>query len=99
MSGRRDFFLKTLEASRLSEILEVQSTNAGMHLLLSSRCGLGERELLERAAAEDVRVYGLSEYYSFGGMYDGPGCVIAGYSGMSTEQLTQGIAALERAWL
>lgn len=97
--GRRDFFLKTLEASRLSEILEVQSTNAGMHLLLSSRCGLGERELLERAAAEDVRVYGLSEYYSFGGMYDGPGCVIAGYSGMSTEQLTQGIAALERAWL
>ena len=97
--GRRDFFLKTLEASRLSEILEVQSTNAGMHLLLSSRCGLSERELLERAAAEDVRVYGLSEYYSFGGMYDGPGCVIAGYSGMSTEQLTQGIAALERAWL
>ena len=97
--SRRDFFIKALETSRLSEILEVKSTNAGMHLLLRSRCGLSERELLDRAAAEDVRVYGLSEYYSFGGVYDGPGGVIAGYSGMSTQQLAQGIAALERAWL
>lgn len=97
--GRRDFFIKALEASRLSEVLEIQKTNAGMHLLLSSCCGLGERSLTQRAAAQDVRVYGLSEYYSFGGMYDGPGCVIAGYSGMSREQLAQGVAALERAWL
>lgn len=97
--SRRDFFIKALETSRLSEILEVKSTNAGMHLLLRSRCGRSEKELLDRAAAEDVRVYGLSEYYSFGGVYDGPGCVIAGYSGMSTQQLAQGIAALERAWL
>ena len=97
--SRRDFFIKALETSRLSEILEVKSTNAGMHLLLRSRCGLSERELLDRAAAKDVRVYGLSEYYSFGGVYDGPGCVIAGYSGMSTQQLAQGIAALESAWL
>ena len=97
--SRRDFFIKALETSRLSEILEVKSTNAGMHLLLRSRCGRSEKELLDRAAAEDVRVYGLSEYYSFGGVYDGPACVIAGYSGMSTQQLAQGIAALERAWL
>lgn len=97
--GRRDFFIKALEASPLSRILEIKSTNAGMHLLLRSQNGLSERELLARAAAEDVRVYGLSEYYSFGGMYQGPGCVIAGYSGMNTQQLAQGIAALERAWL
>lgn len=97
--GRRDFFIKALETSQLSRILEIKSTNAGMHLLLRSQNGLSERELLARAAAEDVRVYGLSEYYSFGGMYQGPGCVIAGYSGMNTQQLAQGIAALERAWL
>lgn len=97
--SRRAFFIKALEASRLSEILEIKSTHAGMHLLLCSRGGLSERELLDRAAAEDVRVYGLSEYYSFGGMYDGPGCVVAGYAGMNTQRLTQGIAALERAWL
>ena len=96
---RRDYFIKALGASRLSAVLEIKSTNAGMHLLLSSRCGLDEGEMLARAAAEDVRVYGLSEYYSFGGCYTGPGSVIAGYSGMSTEQLDQGIAALERAWL
>ena len=97
--GRRDFFIKTLEASRLSGIVEIRSTNAGMHLLLRSRCGYSEKELVERAAAEDVRVYGLSEYYSFGGIKEGPGCVIAGYSGMTKEQLTQGVQALERAWL
>lgn len=96
---RRDFLIKALESSRLSEIIQVKDTNAGMHLLLSSRCGLSERELVERAASENVRVYGLSEYYSFGGGYNEPGSVIAGYAGMSTEQLTRGIEALERAWL
>ena len=97
--SRRDFFVKALEASRLSDALEVKSTNAGMHLLLSSRHGLSERELVDRAAAKDARVYGLSEYYSFGGSYTGPGSVVAGYSGMSAEQLAQGISALESAWL
>ncbi len=96
--GRREHFIKALESSPLSRVLELKSSGGGTHLLLRSSAGLGERELVERAAGEGVRVYGLSEYYSFGPS-PAEGMVIAGYSGMSTQEISRGIAALERAWL
>ena len=96
--SRRDHFIRSLSSSPLSEILEVQSANGGTHLLLNSKNGLSERELKERAAAQGVRVYGLSEYYSFGKNKD-EGRIIAGYSGMNAQEISLGISALERAWL
>ena len=96
--SRREHFVKALEDSPLSGILEVKSSSGGTHLLLRATNGLGERELVERAAGEGVRVYGLSEYYSFGSNPD-EARVIAGYSGMSAQNISRGIAALERAWL
>jgi len=97
--SRRDYFIRCLEGSPLSRVLEIGRANAGMHLLLSASCGMDEREMVARAGAQDVRVYGLSEYYSFGAAQPGPGRVIAGYAGMSETEITQGVAALERAWL
>lgn len=96
--SRRDHFIRSLSSSPLSKILEVQSANGGTHLLLNSKNGLSERELKERAAAQGVRVYGLSEYYSFGKNKD-EGRIIAGYSGMNAQEISLGISALERAWL
>ena len=96
--SRREHFLKSLENSPLSKMLEVKSSGGGTHLLLRATKGHGERELVDRAAGEGVRVYGLSEYYSFGPS-PAEGMVIAGYSGMSTQDISRGIAALERAWL
>lgn len=97
--SRRDFFINSLKESPLSRVLEVKGANAGMHLLLNSKCGMREKEMLEKAAAQGVRVYGLSEYYSFGKKEDDKGQVIAGYSGMSNDEIAQGISALENAWL
>ena len=79
-------------------MLEIRGSNVGSHLLLSSKNGMSEIELVQRAAGEDVRVYGLSEYYSFDSVRD-EGCIIAGYSGMSPQEISLGVAALERAWL
>lgn len=97
-TGRRDYFIKALESSPLSGILNVRGADAGMHLLLRFRNGMKESELIAGAAAQGVRVYGLSEYYSFGEKPD-EGKIIVGYSGMSTEEIDRGIRALERAWL
>ena len=40
----------------------------------------------------------MSEYYSFGENRD-RGCIIVGYSGMSAQEISRGVSALERAWL
>ena len=97
-SSRRNHFVKALENSPLSQVLEVKGSNVGTHLLLSSKNGRSEKELVELAAREGVRVYGLSEYYSFGENRD-RGCIIVGYSGMSAQEISRGVSALERAWL
>ena len=96
--SRRDYFICSLEKSPLSRILDIKGADAGMHLLLRSKNGMSEKELVDKAAEENVRVYGLSEYYSFGNKRD-EGRIIAGYSGMSTQEIDSGINALERAWL
>ena len=96
--SRRNYFIDSLKNSPLSNILDIKGADAGMHLLLRSKNGMREAELIKRAADEDVRVYGLSEYYSFGTNKD-EGRIIVGYSGMSTQEISRGISALERAWL
>lgn len=97
--SRRDFLIKALRDSSLSSALDIRGANAGMHLLVSSKYGLGEKELIERAAGQGVRVYGLSDYYSFQGRRREAEALIMGYSGMKEEELSNGIEALERAWL
>jgi GntR family transcriptional regulator/MocR family aminotransferase len=97
--ARRDFFIDTLNSSPLSNIVYIRGTNAGMHLMLTAKNDLSESELVSKAAEESVRVYGLSEYYSFSKCRQKPGSVIVGYSGMSNEELAAGIRALEKAWL
>ena len=97
-ASRRSHFVKALENSPLSQVLEVKGSNVGTHLLLSSKNGRSEKELVELAAREGVRVYGLSEYYSFGENRD-RGRIIVGYSGMSAQEISRGVSALERAWL
>jgi GntR family transcriptional regulator/MocR family aminotransferase len=67
--------------------------------MLTAKNDLSESELVSKAAEESVRVYGLSEYYSFSKCRQKPGSVIVGYSGMSNEELAAGIRALEKAWL
>jgi GntR family transcriptional regulator/MocR family aminotransferase len=80
-------------------MLYISGANAGMHLMLTAKNNLSESELVARAAKGSVRVYGLSEYYSFGECSQKKGSVIVGYSGMSNEELSAGIQALEKAWL
>jgi GntR family transcriptional regulator/MocR family aminotransferase len=97
--ARRDFFIDALNSSKLSDILYISGANAGMHLMLTAKNNLSESELVARAAKGSVRVYGLSEYYSFGECRQKKGSVIVGYSGMSNDELAAGIHALEKAWL
>ena len=57
--GKHELLLECL--GELREEFAIAGENAGLHLLLTSKRGIPEGELLERAAGRQVRVYGLSE--------------------------------------
>ncbi|MCC8045895.1 MAG: PLP-dependent aminotransferase family protein [Clostridiales bacterium] len=59
--SRHDALLTELKAFR--KICRVSGENAGVHLLLTFTNEMTEEEAIRRAAAQGVRVYGLSSYF------------------------------------
>lgn len=75
----------------------VSGENAGLHLLLTSKQGAKEAELIQQAAAVGVRVYGLSECM----VEDAPDSttVLVGFGGLADEEIVKGVELLKKAWL
>ena len=96
--AKHDALLAALEPLRSD--FRLQGDMAGLHVLLESRSGLSERELLGRAAAAGIRVYGLSDYLIPEG--DSPAeesrTVILGYANRSVEEIRLGVKVLTEVW-
>lgn len=69
---------------------------AGLHVLLTSRVPAGEEELLERAAACGVRIYGLKEA-ALAPFETDCATVLLGYGGLDQERIREGIRRLDAA--
>lgn len=78
----------------------ISGEDAGLHLLLGLRdkC-FTEKELVERAQENGVRVYAFSEARVAQSAEAGNPTVILGYGGLRKEEIPQGIAKLKQAWL
>ena len=76
---------------------EVSRSEAGLHLLLHVRNGMLERELVERARAAGVRVYGLSTYYT-PPVKPPKATLVLGYAGLTEQQINEAAALLRQAW-
>ncbi len=92
--AKHDLLLRELQGFR--KAFDISGENAGLHLLLTSRKGEPERGLLEKAAAEGVRLYGLSD--SMTKNASDSATVLLGFGGVSEAQILDGIAGLQRAW-
>lgn len=84
--------LKTIEGD-----FRISGENAGLHLLLRSKKGCNEKELVEAAALAGVRVYGLSES-CVGEPAPDNSTVILGYAALGKEQIIEGMKLLKMAW-
>lgn len=75
--------------------------HAGLHMLLTSKKGLEEKELIRRAAERGIKVYGMSEAYILQETQPSPEShtVILGYGSLSAGQIKAGMEALKEAWL
>lgn len=69
---------------------------AGLHVLFTSRVPAGEEELLERAAACGVRIYGLKEA-ALAPFETDYATVLLGYGGLDQERIREGIRRLDAA--
>ena len=71
--------------------------HTGLHFLLQLTEGPEEQEMVERAAAEGVRLAGLSEYYLARPELCPPRTVVVGYGARADEDVEAAAAALRAA--
>lgn len=95
---RRDILYNKISESKLGDFVKISGCDAGMHLLLTVENGMKQNELLASASNEGVKVYGLSEYYSFPVSDMPENVIVAGFSGLNEHHLISGAEALEHAW-
>ncbi len=94
--SKHDLLLAQLKG--LEEDFLVHGENAGLHVLLTSKKGRPERELVEEAARAGVRVYGLSSHYIHKPEDGRSSTLILGYARLGEEQIREGAERLLRAW-
>ena len=95
--ARRDALMAALGRELAELPHEVSRSEAGLHLLLHVRNGMLERELVERARAAGVRVYGLSTYYT-PPVKPPKATLVLGYAGLTEQQINEAAALLRQAW-
>lgn len=93
--NRHDILLGSLRT--LQDRCEISGENAGVHLLLHFRNGMKEQELINRAAARGVKVYGLSEYFIEPHQNE-QATILLGYANMNEEKIQEAVRILADVW-
>lgn len=92
---KHDLLLEGLEP--FQKKFRISGEDAGLHLLLTAKGNVTEKELLDAAAAERVKVYGMSE-----NMVDtaaNKATVLLGFGSMDEADMKEGLRRLQKAWL
>lgn len=79
----------------------ISGENAGLHLLLTSKDGISEEELLTAAREKGVELYGINASCMRLSEGENPAfqnTVLLGYGALEKEEILQGIQALQEAW-
>ena len=93
---KHDLLIDQIEP--LKEQFEVRGEHAGIHILLTSKTGESEPELIRKAAEAGVKVYGLSSYFIHPEHNHRPATVVLGYASLSEDAIREGIEILNRCW-
>ena len=94
--NRHDILLAELK--EMGTDFSISGENAGVHLLLNFGSGRMEEELIRLAAANGVRVYGLSEYYVDGASPSENAVILLGYANMDEKKIKEAVHLLKKAW-
>ncbi|HJV44241.1 MAG TPA: PLP-dependent aminotransferase family protein [Bacillota bacterium] len=94
---KRCAVLLTAIKNIMGEQVRVIGAETGLHVLLEPNSKMSEKELIESAMKEGVKVYPVSIYY------ENPASikhtmVLLGFAGLDENQIYEGITLLRRAW-
>ncbi|MEG0378445.1 MAG: PLP-dependent aminotransferase family protein, partial [Eubacterium sp.] len=94
---RRNKMLSSIAAMPCADTIHISGENAGLHLLLQVE-GRTEKELVEKAKAAGIRLYGLSEYCIAPGENLPNNVVILGYASFNEDEIEEAIKKLGESW-
>ena len=92
-AGNRDVLLHAIE-KYLAGRVEVTGDGAGAHIVLWPQKHISENAVIEKAAAREVGIYGISGYFLTRPSKSG---LLLGYSRMQKEEIREGIRRLSQA--
>ena len=91
---RRDIVINTLSENNMYDRFSISGEKAGQHLLIQAK-NISENVLINAAKNANIKVYGLSEYYSQNINYNTEnGTIIIGYSGFKNDELKTAVNKL-----
>lgn len=94
--GKHDRLVSELK--KISDLCHVEGEHAGVHLLVVLHCGMTEKEAVERAKSEGIKIYGLSEFGVKKENLDSRPTVLLGYATLSEDEITEAVKELEKSW-
>ncbi|SHH74157.1 GntR family transcriptional regulator / MocR family aminotransferase [Sporobacter termitidis DSM 10068] len=77
---------------------ELDGAPAGLHLTLRMPGGADEAALVQKAKARQVRIYGLSRYYSERPEAGYPNDLLLGFATLSIDEIPKAVDLLRKAW-
>ena len=102
---KHDFLLGLLMP--FQEKFRISGENAGLHLLLTSKDGIPEEELLAAAGEYGVKLYGINascmrlmqdNQENAKSEFAFRNTVLLGYGALDKEEIRRGIVCLQKAW-
>ncbi|MFJ7747675.1 PLP-dependent aminotransferase family protein [Peribacillus sp. NPDC097295] len=92
---KREILLETLQ-SEMGEQVKVRGGDTGLHIMLDVNSHFNEKELIEKAKEQGVKIYPASPFYT----KQPPGnTVFIGFAGVSEADIRAGIKKLKAAWM
>lgn len=93
---RHDVLVHTIN-KLMGEKVTIHGKNVGLHIILEFNNGLSEKELITRANNHGVLVYPVSQYWIRLEQYTN-NMILLGFSGMTVDDIAEGINILNKAW-
>ena len=92
--AKHELLLECLQPMRKDFL--ISGENAGLHILLTAKQGMPERELVKMATENGVRVYGMSENM----VEEAPdsATVLLGFGGLTEQEIREGTKILRTSW-
>ena len=91
--SKHDFMLAELK--KYSWVREIMGENSGLHLLVEVDTDCSEQDVIEACTEQQIRVYGLSEYYISQNPKREYPILLLGYGGLTEEQIADGLQRID----